>query len=220
MNTHDDDLDVLETLRQSLDDVTLATPVEEIVARGRARRRQRRRVALAAVGVAAAAGLALGVPGYGHPSTAPPSAGGTEAAAFVVRKQADGTVEVTWSKEQYFKDPAGLQRALREAGFPVLVRTGVFCKGPDDHTKVDASGVGVGVDKVVRGEERAGKGERASGKDGTTVFVYDPAAMPDRTQLFIGYLTGAQRAAAGRVGSVERLVPTDVTLKCGTDWRN
>jgi len=221
VNTQNDDLDVLDALRESLDDVTLAAPVEEIVARGRARRRQRRRVAVAAVGVAAAAGLALGVPGYGHPSTAPPSTGGAAPAAFVVEKQSDGTVKVTWSKEQYFKDPAGLQQALRDAGFPVLVKTGVFCKGPDDHTAVDASGVGVGVDKVVQGEERAGKGDKGSGKDGAVVFVYDPAAMPAHTQLFIGYLSAGQLAVThGRPGSVERLVPTGVELKCSTDWRS
>ncbi|WP_369237593.1 hypothetical protein AB5J56_31885 [Streptomyces sp. R21] len=220
MNTQNDDLNVLDTLRKSLDDVTLAAPVEEIVARGRARRRQRRRMAVAAVGVAAAAGLALGVPGYGHPSTAPPSSGGAAPAAFVVEKQADGTVKVTWGKEQYFKDPAGLQQALRDAGFPVLVKTGVFCKGPDDHTKVDDSGVGVGVHKVMRGE-RTGTGDKGSGEGDTVVFVFDPAAMPAHTQLSIGYLNADQLAVTqGRPGSVERLVPTDVKLKCSTDWRS
>jgi hypothetical protein len=168
------------------------------------------------VGVAAAAGLALGVGGYGNPSTAPPG-GGAQPAAFVVKKQSDGTVKVTWSKEQYFKDRAGLQQALREAGFPVLVKTGVFCKGPHDHTRVDDSGVGVGVDKVVKGEDRAGEGNEGSGN--TVVFVYDPAAMPAHTQLFIGYLSADQLAVThGRPGSVERLVPTGVELKCSTDW--
>jgi hypothetical protein len=212
MNGTDDDRDVLDALRGSLDGITMAVPVERIVAEGRAVRRRRRRVAVAAVGVTAAAGLALGAPGYGHPSTAPPTGGNTEAVAFTVAKRSDGTVAVTWTKEQYFKNPAGLQRALREAGFPVLVRTGVFCKGPDDHTRVDKHGSGAGVDKVVERERRA---------DGTVVFIYDPAAMPAHTQLFIGYLNQAQLAVTrGRPGSMERLVPTDVTLKCGTDWRS
>ncbi|MFI6488325.1 hypothetical protein [Streptomyces sp. NPDC050564] len=211
MNTIDDDRDVLNALRSSLDDVTLPVPLERIVAEGRAVRRRRRRVAVAAVGVAAAAGLALGVPGYGHPSTAPPS-GGAESVAFTVAKRTDGTVAVTWTKEQYFKDPAGLQKALRDAGFPVLVKTGVFCKGPDDHTQVDEHGSGVGVEDVVKRERR---------DDDTVVFIYDPAAMPAHTQLFIGYLNQAQLAVTdGRPGSVERLVPTGVPLKCGTDWRS
>ncbi|WP_330304088.1 MULTISPECIES: hypothetical protein [unclassified Streptomyces] len=211
MNGIDDDMDVLDALKGSLDDVTMAVPVERIVAGGRAVRRRRRRVAVAAVGVTAIAGLALGVPGIGHPSTAPP-AGGAEPAAFTVAKRTDGTVAVTWTKEQYFKDPAGLQKALRDAGFPVLVKTGVFCKGPDDHTQVDEHGSGAGVDDVVKRERR---------DDDTVVFIYDPAAMPAHTQLFIGYLDKAQLAVThGRPGSVERLVPTDVALKCGTDWRS
>ncbi|MFF4354545.1 hypothetical protein [Streptomyces sp. NPDC001530] len=211
MNAIDDDRDVLDALRSSLDDVTMPVPVEHIVAEGHAVRRRRRRVAVAAVGVTAIAGLALGVPGIGHPSTAPPS-GGAEPAAFTVAKRTDGTVAVTWTKEQYFKDPAGLQKALRDAGFPVLVKTGVFCKGPDDHTQVDEHGSGVGVEEVVKRERR---------DDDTVVFIYDPAAMPAHTQLFIGYLDRAQLAVTeGRPGSVERLVPTDVALKCGTDWRS
>ncbi|MFD5816949.1 hypothetical protein [Streptomyces sp. NPDC127038] len=210
MNATHDDRDVLDALRGSLDDITMTVPVERIVAEGRAVRRRRGRLAVAAVGVTAAAGLALGAPGLGHPPTAPPT-GGTEAVAFTVAKRPDGKVAVTWTKERYFKDPAGLQKALREAGFPVMVRTGVFCKGPDDRTRVDRHGSGPGVERVVARERRA---------DGTVVFVYDPAAMPARTQLFIGYLDAAQLAVThGRPGSVERLVPTGVTLTCGTDWR-
>ncbi|MER5468653.1 hypothetical protein ABZX90_24470 [Streptomyces sp. NPDC002935] len=212
MNGTEDDRDVLDALRGSLDDITMAVPVERIVAEGRAVRRRRRRLAVAAVGVTAAAGLALGVPGYGHPSTAPPAGGDAQAVAFTVAKRSDGTVAVTWTKEQYFKNPAGLQKALRAAGFPVLVKTGVFCKGPDDHTQVDEHGSGAGVEDVVQRERRG---------DGSVVFIYDPAAMPAHTQLFIGYLNRAQLAVTqGRPGSVERLVPTGVALKCGTDWRS
>ncbi|MFE2298984.1 hypothetical protein ACFXAW_12350 [Streptomyces sp. NPDC059445] len=211
MNATHDDRDVLDVLRGSLDDITMTVPVERIVAEGRAVRRRRRRLAVAAVGVTAAAGLALGAPGYGHPATAPPTGADTEAVAFTVAKRADGKVAVTWTKEQYFKDPAGLQKALREAGFPVLVKTGVFCKGPDDHTRVDRHGSGAGVERVVERERR---------DDGTVVFVYDPAAMPAHTQLFIGYLDRAQLAVThGRPGSMERLVPTGVPLTCGTDWK-
>jgi hypothetical protein len=41
--------------------------------------------------------------------------------------------------------------------------------------------------------------------------------MPAGKQLFIGYLNAAQLSASGgRPGSVERLVPTGVTLDCTT----
>ncbi|MCX4991348.1 hypothetical protein OOK38_21695 [Streptomyces sp. NBC_00568] len=54
----------------------------------------------------------------------------------------------------------------------------------------------------------------------TSVTGYDRAAVPARTQLFIGCLNRAQLAVTqGRPGSVERLVPTGVHLTCGTDWR-
>ncbi|MFF1656246.1 hypothetical protein, partial [Streptomyces sp. NPDC058255] len=158
-----------------------------------------------------AAATPPGGPATPHPTPAPPAGGGAEPVAFTVAKRSDGTVAVTWTKEQYFKDPAGLQKALRAAGFPVLVKTGVFCKGPDDHTQVDEHGSGAGVEEVVKRERR---------DDGTVVFLYDPAAMPAHTQLFIGYLDRAQLAVTqGRPGSVERLVPTGADLKCATDWR-
>ncbi|GAB3900090.1 hypothetical protein GCM10029964_086950 [Kibdelosporangium lantanae] len=59
------------------------------------------------------------------------------------------------------------------------------------------------------------KGKRNAG--GKVTFVFTPSAMPAGMQLFIGYLTPAQQAANGRLGSVERLVPTGAPLTCTTD---
>jgi hypothetical protein len=156
------------------------------------------------------------VPALSHPSTAPPEdtlATGAGAvhirtAAYSVDSLADGTVRVTWDKDRYFTDHAGLQRALRAAGFPVLVKEGVFCAGPHDGASLDQSGVGPGVDRVMRGERR---------DNGSVFFVFRPAAMPAGKQLFIGFLTPAQLAVThGRPGSVERLVSTGVPLTCTT----
>ncbi|MFC1439920.1 hypothetical protein ABUW04_16805 [Streptacidiphilus sp. N1-10] len=208
--------EVLETLKASLAGVGMPTPVEQIVAAGRARGR-RRGLAKVTVVAAAAAGLALGVTTYGNPSTAPPTAGGSgsqtaavhiHTAAYTVDSNADGTIHVTWDKAKYFEDSAGLQAALARAGFPVLVKTGEFCRGPADHGTLDPSGVGAGVDKVMKGESLSG---------GRVEFVFVPSAMPKGEQLFIGYLTPAQLAVThGRPGSVERLVPTGVPLVCST----
>jgi len=222
MTTHDTDTSaVLDALKESLDGVTMHTPVEQIVTTGRTRRR-RRRVTGVATGVAAATGLALGVPALSHPSTAPPEASlGTGAslstgagsvhiqtAAFTVDSYTDGTLHVTWDKQRYFQDHEGLQRALRQAGFPVLIKEGVFCQGPHDDGYLDPSGVGRGVDRVMQGEQTA---------EGTVVFVFKPAAMPAGMELFIGYLSASQLAVThGLPGSVERLVPTGVTLTCTT----
>jgi hypothetical protein len=212
---------VLDALRDSLGDVTMGTPVEQIMAAGRARRR-RHRLAGVAVGAAAATGLALGVATYVNPSTAPPTAGNGSAgtsiaagavhihtAAYTVDSKTDGTVHVTWDKRQYVQDREGLQAALREAGFPVLIKVGEFCTGPHNNGKLDPSGVGPGVDSVMKGRGEVG---------GKATFVFTPSAMPAGTQLFIGYLTPSQLASThGRPGSVERLVPTGVPLTCTTD---
>ena len=184
--------------------------------RGAAMRRPAVRAGVLAAGtaVAAAAGLALGTPALSHPPAAPPEAevgAGSvhiRTAAFTVDSYTDGTVHVTWDKSQYFKDRAGLQQALREAGFPVLIREGVFCKGPQDSGYLDPSGVGPGVGQVMKGEPQAG---------GTVAFVFMPSAMPAGEELFIGYLSPSQLAVThGQPGSVERLVPTGVPLTCTT----
>jgi hypothetical protein len=217
MSTHDTDTSaVLNALKDSLDGVTMQTPVEQIVAAGRARR-SRHRLMRAATGIAAATGLALGVPALSHPSTAPPEADLSTAtgsvhirtAAFTLDSNANGTLRVTWDKQRYFQDHEGLQRALRAAGFPVLIKEGVFCKGPQDDGYLDPSGVGRGVDRVMKGERRS---------DDRVVFVFNPKAMPAGKQLFIGYLSPSQLARTdGQPGSVERLVPTGVPLTCTTE---
>jgi hypothetical protein len=128
-------------------------------------------------------------------------------AAFTVDSYSDGTIHVTWNKNQY-QDSAGLQQALQAAGFPVLIREGVFCMGPHDNGYLDPSGVGPGVGQVMQGEQEA---------DGSVVFVFTPSAMPHGDELFIGYLSPSQLAVThGRPGSVERLVPTNAPLTCTT----
>jgi hypothetical protein len=218
MSDHDsDDTAVLDWLKESLDNISMQTPVDEIVATGRARR-HRRRLRRAAAGVAVAAGLAVGIAAiYPHSATAPtaaPASSGTgsvhiRTAAFTVDSQSNGNLQVTWDKQQYFQDSAGLQQALQDAGFPVLIRVGEFCKGPNDRGQLDPSGVGPGVDRVMSGHENA---------DGTVVFVFTPSAMPPGMELFIGYLSPSQLAVThGLPGSVERLVPTGVSLVCTTN---
>ncbi|HEY3480728.1 MAG TPA: hypothetical protein VGL02_17680 [Streptomyces sp.] len=206
--------DVLNALRDSLDDVTMSTPVEQIEAAGRARRNRRRLVGTA--GVAAAAALAIGVPALTNPSTAPPSAADStgagsvhvQTAAFTVDSKTDGTLVATWDKAAYFSDHAGLENALRRAGFPVLIKEGVFCKGPHDDGKLSPSGSGPGVSTVM-------KGTRSD--DGKVTFTFYPAAMPPGKQLFIGYLDAAQLASVHmNPGSVERIVPAHGPLTCTT----
>jgi hypothetical protein len=174
------------------------------------------RIGLAAATAAAAAVAgALGVQAFTHSaattaSAVPGAKSGSvhiRTAAFTVDSYSDGTIHVTWNKNQY-QDSAGLQQALRAAGFPVLIREGVFCMGPHDNGYLDPSGVGPGVGQVMQGEQEP---------DGSVVFVFTPSAMPHGDELFIGYLSTSQLAVThGRPGSVERLVPTNAPLTCTT----
>jgi hypothetical protein len=207
---------VLTAVHDAFEPVTMHTPLDTVVAQAGARRRRRHRT-MTATAVAAVAGLAIGAVAYGYHST-PSAATATPAtnvqpvrivtAAYTVETQANGTVTVTWTKQGYFQDPAGLQAALQKAGFPVLVKVGGFCKGPGDDGYLDPSGQGNGVGQVMQASDDG---------SGHVVFTFDRSALPAGTELFIGYLSAAQLAIThGLPGSVERLVPTNTTLICTT----
>jgi hypothetical protein len=112
-------------VRESVADVHSATPVAEIVSRGRAVRARRRTPALAGAG-AVVAGTALavttlapsghpGVEGSRHPGNPLANA---RLAAWTVAKQANGDIDVTINQ---LRNPVGLQRTLRADGVPVRV---------------------------------------------------------------------------------------------------
>lgn len=197
------DYDVLNALKGSLDEVTMVTPVEQIVATGRARR-NRLRMAGAATAVVAATGVTAGVLTYANAPAAPPM----QTVAYTISRHSDGTVEVTWDKRRYFDDREALQAALRKVGFPVLIRVGEFCTGPGDDPTLDRSGTGPGVDHVMKGQREA---------NGKVRFLFIPSALPTGKQLFIGYLSPAQLAVThGAPASVERLISTSGSLTCTT----
>ncbi len=214
MNDQDtDSAVVLATVKDAFDGVTMPTPLSDIVIRGQARRRRRRAARVGAVSSAVAV-VAASIAIVAWPTPPPPAGtahGSTDlevrTVAYTLDKHPDGTVTLTWTKQAYIDDPAGLQAALRRVGFPVLIKVGEFCKGPSDDGYLDASGQGRGVDAVLRATR--------SGSD--VVFTFYPSAMPADTELFIGYLSPAQLAVTGgRPGSVERLVPTNAPLDCNT----
>jgi hypothetical protein len=191
------------------------TPVDEVIARGRSRRRRRRFTAVAAGVATTGVALTLALTGAlssGGPSSITNATNGNDGKsldirtiAYTVKTNSDGTVTV-WTKQAYFQDPTRLQDALRNAGFPVLMKVGVFCRGPNDDGYLDPSGQGRGVQKVMAPSEN---------NDGDVLFTFDPKAMPADTELFIGYLSPAQLAVTqGNPGSVERLVPADTQLVC------
>jgi hypothetical protein len=215
MNDHDTESAVLlATVRDAFEAVTMPTPLSDIVTRGRARRRRRRLLltgAVASAALATTAGLAIvALPAQTHTVTTADKTRDfhVSTVAYTLDRHPDGTITLTWTKQAYFHDPAGLEAALKRVGFPVLIKVGEFCKGPDDDGYLSPSGQGHGVDAVMRG---------TGGSGGDVVFTFYPTAMPAGTQLFIGYLSPAQLATTGgHPGSVERLVPIGPSLVCST----
>jgi hypothetical protein len=119
------DTELSTAVRESVADVHSATPVAQIISRGRAVR-ARRRVPGVAAALTVAAGTALAVatllpaghPGLvspGHPGSHPAS---VRLAAWTVARQANGDIDVTINQ---LHDPAGLQATLRADGLPVNV---------------------------------------------------------------------------------------------------
>jgi hypothetical protein len=119
------DSELSTMVRESVADIHSATPVAQIISRGRAVRARRRVPAVAgALAVAAATALAVtgvlpsshpGLLSSGHPGSHPV---GVRLAAWTVVKQANGDIDVTINQ---LKDPAGLQATLRADGLPVNV---------------------------------------------------------------------------------------------------
>ena len=210
--------DVLTRVREAVSSVHMHAPVDDIMRTGDSRRRRRlatrTTLAVAVTGAAAAIVATVAVAGSGSQTHTPATAAlGTphlnlRTVAYTVTTNADGTVTV-WTKQAYFEDPTGLQAALRKAGFPVLIKIGEFCRGPNDDGYLDPSGQGRGVQAVMAPGDNS---------NGDVVFTFDPKAVPAGMELFIGYLSRAQLAVThGRPGSVERLVPANVPLVCTTE---
>jgi hypothetical protein len=111
------DNELITVVRESVADVHSASPVAQIIRRGRALRARRRLPGVVGA-VTVAAGTALAVTTLlpsGHPGSHSAS---VRLAAWTVAKQANGDIDVTINQ---LKDPAGLQATLRADGLPVTV---------------------------------------------------------------------------------------------------
>lgn len=110
------DNELATMVRDSVTGVRAATPVDQIISRGRAVRARRRIPGVAAV-MAVAAGAVLAVTMLAMPSH-PASQPAAQLAAWTVAKQSNGDIHVTINQ---LRDPAGLQATLRADGLPVNV---------------------------------------------------------------------------------------------------
>lgn len=116
------DSDLGTVVRESVAEVRSATPVDQIIGRGRGIRARRRipQAAGAALTIAAgAAVLAVTTMSSGQPNPAAAShPAGAQLTAWTVAKQANGDIDITVNQ---LKDPAGLQATLRADGLPAVV---------------------------------------------------------------------------------------------------
>ncbi len=191
------DDELITALREQRGTVTMTTPVEQIISRGRAVRARRRVPGVAAaVGAAAAVAFAAAValpashPAVGHPSASHPAASGpgVQLTAWTVTRQADGTIKVTFREAT---DPAGLQRTLRADGVPVSV-TFTGQQNPACQPYSSSSSQAFGpyspkTDPLVR----------PTGKDAFTTpyaLVINPSALPSGVGLEI-WTSGTPGAA-------------------------
>jgi hypothetical protein len=125
MNDHE----LIAAVRESVAGVHTATPVEQIVSRGRAVRARRWIPGLAAA-LAAAAGAAVAVTALlpaSHPASHRPHPGRDQLTAWTVVKHPNGDVSVTIHEMFY---PAGLQGKLRADGVPASVTFGAGHRHP------------------------------------------------------------------------------------------
>ncbi|MCW2877553.1 MAG: hypothetical protein JWQ95_1653 [Sphaerisporangium sp.] len=190
--------DVFDTMRESMEGVHMHTPVERIVAAGRARRR--RKVTAIAAGAAAVGGLSLVVAIGGQQVNAPRAGVHVQLAAFSVDSNADGTVTVKLTKEQTL-DPSTLQNALAQAGIPADIRVNEFCNSPVDIP---------GFDKVMSDSKEEG------GR--VVVMTIDPTAMPEGTKIIAGIRTRDYKPDdPSRFGAAFGLARVGDTLQCSTE---
>lgn len=163
--------EVLSLLTDRFSELAMATPLEEIYARGRRHRRRRRLMTAVAAGATtvAAAGLtALAVAPADHQAK-PVNA---DLTAFSISAKTNGTSALTLRKgEQYRLDPTALQQALADHGIPALVTVGEACDSVPEPT---------GLDQAVT--------EQAN-PDGSVTLTINPNEMPADSELSIGYFT-------------------------------
>jgi hypothetical protein len=195
------DQELITAVRQSVHEVRMNVPVEQVVSRSRAIRASgHRRLAASITTVAAAGSVALGLGLSGTPSAALSSGTSTihgtstiRTAAFTLTRNANGTDTLTLTESQML-DPAVLQRALAQDGIRGLVKTGVYCwssPSAPDPASIGVLSVRLPV-KPPHVMVPASSGPAPSELKqiaARTVTVINPAAMPSGTELFFGYST-------------------------------
>jgi hypothetical protein len=169
------DQELITAVRQSVHEVHMNVPTEQIVSRSRAiRSHGHHRLAAGVTAVAAGGAVVLGLGLSG--ALGPAAARGTgtiRTAAFTLTHNANGTDTLTINPEVLL-EPSTLQNDLAQYGIPAKVTIGSFCSS--DPTPAGFSQV------VTFYPTPAG---RVSQAQNPTITI-DPAAMPAGTELSFG----------------------------------
>ena len=169
------DQELITAGKESVAGAHMPVPVDRIVSRSRAIR-ARRRMTGAAGAVAAAAGVALAVTALLPPGHQPSLPSRVQLAAWTVARQADGDITVTIRE---WRDPAGLQAALRADGLRVVVTppANPACQPYTASTRV--------LNAIVQVQRPQTPQPPAQVREENTVLVIDPSAIPSGAGLSI-----------------------------------
>jgi hypothetical protein len=195
------DSELIMALRKQRGNVSMTTPVEQIIRRGRAVRAWRR---VPVVAAAVTASVAVAVPvsgalashsGSGHALASHPAASRSasghdvQLAAWTVTRQADGSIRITFREAA---DAARLQRTLRADGIPANVtftgRPNPACKpfNPSDSSLSSTWGKppGGSPTRVLLGPPGNANGLRAMYSTPYALVIH-PSALPSGAGLQI-----------------------------------
>jgi hypothetical protein len=212
--------DRLAEARDALGGLPPGPPVTAVLQR--ARRRRAGRWLAAAGGTATAAGLAVAV-AYSaqtppQPGQAQPPAPGHEpapvhvhlAAAWSVDTNADGTVTF---RLRDTSDPSRLQKALRQATVPAVVRFGQICLAPGRGAVPKGALAGPGQHTGPKMQSVITANGTGGGKLLSLTWTISPAKIPSGTRLVISAVRPAA-APAGTVRAAWEFVPAGAPLGC------
>jgi hypothetical protein len=173
------DKELSTVVRESVADVHSASPVAEIISRGRSVRAHGAGAAgavivAAGVAFAVAALLAPGHPGVPASHVAVPGHAGshpatTRLADWTVAKQPNGDIDVTINQ---LKNPTGLQSTLRADGLPVNVT-------------FTGSGLSASCQPYFGSMDQLSSVAHYNTSDGSPFLVIKPSALPSRTGVGI-----------------------------------
>jgi hypothetical protein len=177
-------------VRESVTGVHSATPIAQIISRGRAVRARRQIPGFAAclaVVAGTATALALGMTGVHRPSQAK-APGTIRTTSFTLVSHYNGTATLTINPDVLL-DVTALQNDLRQDGIPALVTSGSFCSSDP---------APAGFWQVVGGStdpKNMPKGQVDFGPENPPTITFNPAAIPAGTELSFGDL---QPSISGR----------------------